>query len=73
MDVSLRAGCWERMQDGGKRRQGHEKETERDGEREKKKESGDPLSVVMGDWQVSALEMLLRVTRPHNTAVTHWL
>lgn len=36
MDVSLRAGCWERMQDGGKRRQGHEKEAERHGEREKK-------------------------------------
>lgn len=44
MDVSLRAGCWERMQDGGKRRQGHEKEAERDGERKKDRKRRSPLS-----------------------------
>lgn len=35
------------------------------------KESRDPFSVVEGEWQVSAPEKLLRVTRPHNTAITH--
>lgn len=47
--------------------------TEREREKKREKESRDPFSVVEGDWQVSALEMLLRVTRPHNTAITHWL
>lgn len=41
--------------------------------RKREKECTDPLSAVEGDCQVYALEMLWRVTRPHDTGITHWL
>lgn len=65
-ESAARRGCQSEEEEGGLTKRSINREEKRDRKLRSILRSG-------GDWQVSALEMLLSVTCPHDTAATRWL